>query len=401
MKILVVVSSLSDGGAQRVASNLTLGLPSECEIDILINNAQDITYPYKGRILNLGLKLENNKGKLSYQIKVFIRRLKVLKNLKKSGGYDAVISFLDSANIANILTGNKHSRVIATVHSKLSASGFDWKYKYIVFPLVKMFYNKADQVVTVSKGIEDDLRDNLKYTGDNIITIYNGFDFEKIIESSNESLSQEEMDFISGKKVIVAVGRLCRAKGYWNLIRAFSLISSKDDKVRLLIIGDGEHRDYLHKLCKDMGLDKVVLLTGNVDNPFKYIKKSDVFVMSSLYEGLPSSLIEAMSLHIPCVATDFQSGAREILAPSLSDDFEIVDDYYEAEYGVISPICDGIEYTSSDPITKEEEILAHAIEHVLDHKDVRDRYAGISRTAVEKFEMSTMIAKYINLCSSK
>lgn len=401
MKILVVVSSLSDGGAQRVASNLTLGLPSECEIDILINNAQDITYPYKGRILNLGLKLENNKGKLSYQIKVFIRRLKVLKNLKKSGGYDAVISFLDSANIANILTGNKHSRVIATVHSKLSASGFDWKYKYIVFPLVKMFYNKADQVVAVSKGIEDDLRDNLKYTGDNIITIYNGFDFEKIIESSNESLSQEEMDFISGKKVIVAVGRLCRAKGYWNLIRAFSLISSKDDKVRLLIIGDGEHRDYLHKLCKDMGLDKVVLLTGNVDNPFKYIKKSDVFVMSSLYEGLPSSLIEAMSLHIPCVATDFQSGAREILAPSLSDDFEIVDDYYEAEYGVISPICDGIEYTSSDPITKEEEILAHAIEHVLDHKDVRDRYAGISRTAVEKFEMSTMIAKYINLCSSK
>ncbi len=400
MKILVVVSSLSDGGAQRVASNLTLGLPSECEIDILINNAQDITYPYKGRILNLGLKLENNKGKLSYQIKVFIRRLKVLKNLKKSGGYDAVISFLDSANIANILTGNKHSRVIATVHSKLSASGFDWKYKYIVFPLVKMFYNKADQVVAVSKGIEDDLRDNLKYTGDNIITIYNGFDFEKIIESSNESLSQEEMDFISGKKVIVAVGRLCRAKGYWNLIRAFSLISSKDD-IRLLIIGDGEHRDYLHKLCKDMGLDKVVLLTGNVDNPFKYIKKSDVFVMSSLYEGLPSSLIEAMSLHIPCVATDFQSGAREILAPSLSDDFEIVDDYYEAEYGVISPICDGIEYTSSDPITKEEEILAHAIEHVLDHKDVRDRYAGISRTAVEKFEMSTMIAKYINLCSSK
>ncbi|SER55220.1 Glycosyltransferase involved in cell wall bisynthesis [Butyrivibrio fibrisolvens] len=401
MKILVVVSSLSDGGAQRVASNLTLGLPSECEIDILINNAQDITYPYKGRILNLGLKLENNKGKLSYQIKVFIRRLKVLKNLKKSGGYDAVISFLDSANIANILTGNKHSRVIATVHSKLSASGFDWKYKYIVFPLVKMFYNKADQVVAVSKGIEDDLRDNLKYTGDNIITIYNGFDFEKIIESSNESLSQEEMDFISGKKVIVAVGRLCRAKGYWNLIRAFSLISSKDDKVRLLIIGDGEHRDYLHKLCKDMGLDKVVLLTGNVDNPFKYIKKSDVFVMSSLYEGLPSSLIEAMSLHVPCVATDFQSGAREILAPSLSDDFGIVDDYYEAEYGVISPICDGIEYMSSDPITKEEEILAHAIEHVLDHKDVRDRYAGISRTAVEKFEMSTMIAKYINLCSSK
>ena len=401
MKILVVVSSLSDGGAQRVASNLTLGLPSECEIDILINNAQDITYPYKGRILDLGLKLENNKGKLSYQIKVFIRRLKVLKNLKKSGGYDAVISFLDSANIANILTGNKHSRVIATVHSKLSASGFDWKYKYIVFPLVKMFYNKADQVVAVSKGIEDDLRDNLKYTGDNIITIYNGFDFEKILERSNESLSQDEMDFISGKKVIVAVGRLCRAKGYWNLIRAFSLILSKDDKVRLLIIGDGEHRDYLHKLCKDMGLDKVVLLTGNVDNPFKYIKKSDVFVMSSLYEGLPSSLIEAMSLHIPCVATDFQSGAREILAPSLSDDFEIVDDYYEAEYGVISPICDGIEYTSSDPITKEEEILAHAIEHVLDHKDVRDRYAGISRTAVEKFEMSTMIAKYINLCSSK
>ncbi len=401
MKILVVVSSLSDGGAQRVASNLTLGLPSECDIDILLNNAEDITYPYKGRILDLGLKLESNKGKLLYQIKVFARRLKVLKSLKKSGDYDAVIGFLDSANIANILTGNRYSRTIATVHSKLSASGFDWRYRYIVFPLVKMFYNKADHVVAVSKGIEDDLRNNLKYKGDNIVTVYNGFDFKKITEGSGESLSQEEQDFMSGNKVIAAVGRLCRAKGYWNLIRAFSLISAKDDKARLIIIGDGEHRDYLHKLCKDMGLDKVVLLRGNVDNPFKYIKRSDVFVMSSLYEGLPSSLIEALGLNVPCVATDFQSGAREILAPTLSDETAIKDDYYEAEYGVISPICDGIEYAASDPITKEEEILARAIEYMLSHKDVRDRYVSISGSAVERFEMSRMVERYIELCSSK
>ena len=171
MKLLLVVSSLSEGGAQRVASNLMVGLAREDHVDILLNDTEDITYPYKGRIFDLGFKAEADKGKLLYQLKVFCKRFYRLSSLKRKENYDAVISFLDSANIVNILTGKKNSKVVVTVHSKLSASGFDWRYKYIVFPLVRLLYDRADYVVAVSKGVEEDLRHKLGCSGKNLMTI--------------------------------------------------------------------------------------------------------------------------------------------------------------------------------------------------------------------------------------
>lgn len=83
MKLLIIVSSLSNGGAQRVASNLIMGLPENCEVDILLNDASDVSYPYKGNIIDLGMPHEDDKGKLSYQIRVFFRRLSKLHKIKK------------------------------------------------------------------------------------------------------------------------------------------------------------------------------------------------------------------------------------------------------------------------------------------------------------------------------
>ena len=305
MKLLLVVSSLSEGGAQRVASNLMVGLAREDHVDILLNDTEDITYPYKGRIFDLGFKAEADKGKLLYQLKVFCKRFYRLSSLKRKENYDAVISFLDSANIVNILTGKKNSKVVVTVHSKLSASGFDWRYKYIVFPLVRLLYDRADYVVAVSKGVEEDLRHKLGCSGKNLMTIYNGFEFDRIRLLAEEKISLQEQEFfMSEQKVIVAVGRLCKAKGFWHLIRAFNEIAYKHD-AKLLIIGDGEQKNYLKNLSRDLGLEKKIKFMGFVNNPFKYIRASDIFVMSSLYEGLPSSLIEALVLNKPCIATDF------------------------------------------------------------------------------------------------
>lgn len=173
MKVLLVVSGLNTGGAQRVAANMSMGLPEDCEIDILVNDSDEICYSYKGHILDLGMKPQKDKSKLSYQGRVFIRRLLAIRKLKHTGDYDAVFSFLDGANIANILTGKKKCKTIVSIHSRLSASSFDWRYKYIVFPLIRLLYKYADSVVTVSKGVEKDLREKIGNNGNSVITIYN------------------------------------------------------------------------------------------------------------------------------------------------------------------------------------------------------------------------------------
>ena len=397
MKLLIIVSSLSNGGAQRVASNLIMGLPEECEVDILLNDASDVSYPYKGNIIDLGMPHEDDKGKLSYQIRVFFRRLSKLCKLKKTGNYNAAISFLDSANVANIITGKRYTKVITTVHSKLSASGFDWKYKYIVFPLVRLFYGHADNVVAVSKGVEQDLREQIHYKGHNLVTRYNGFDFNEIKTMSKEQLTDDENKMFDNHTVLISVGRLTKAKGYWHLIRAMQLIIRDIPDVLLLILGAGEQEQYLKKLCEDLNLQDRVVFKGAVDNPFKYMARADLFVMSSIFEGLPSSLIEALVLGTPCVATDFKSGAREVLAPELPLEGELLGNIYQAEYGIISPICSEKECSAAESLQIEEQYLANAIIQALSGENVVHACEQKANEAVGKFSIEAMVDGYLNL----
>lgn len=399
MKLLIIVSSLSTGGAQRVASNLIMGLPTECDVDILLNNSDDVTYPYRGNIIDIGMPIEKNKGSLLYQIRVFVRRIVKLSKLKKTGGYDAAISFMDSANIANILTKNKRTKVIATIHTKLSASGFDWKYRYIVFPLVKLLYGSSDGVVTVSKGVEKDLIETIKYKGNNLVTIYNGFNFVDIRRLSEQQMSNTEQSIYDGCTTLISVGRLSKAKGYWHLLRAMKIITKEKSNVKLLIIGEGEQEKYLKQLCEELGIDEKVVFLGYVQNPFKYVAKADIFVMSSIFEGLPSSLIEALILKKPCVVTDFQSGAREILSPSNHIE-EIQSNYLIAEYGIITPVCGKEECDAWAPITQEEQLLANAINLMIDKQELREEYVNKSQEAVRKFDIKIMVGEYIKLVKS-
>ncbi|SDB63005.1 glycosyltransferase [Butyrivibrio sp. INlla16] len=397
MKILIVVSTLDTGGAQRVAANLSLGLPKDCEVDFLLNSDSEIAYPYRGNVISLGAKPEKDKQKLSYQILIFIKRLAHLKKLKKYGDYDAVFSFLDSANFANILSGKKFCRTIVSIHSNLSSAESNWKYKYIVCPLIRCLYKHADNVVTVSKGIENDLRKSIKYKGNNVITIYNGFDLDRIRELGIQALSDSEKKLFDGEYTITTMGRLNEAKGYWHLIRAMSLVKECFPRVKLIILGEGEQRKYLSGLIKELKLEDNVILYGFTDNPFCLVKHSNLFVMSSLFEGLPSALIEAMALGIPCVSTDFKSGAREIIAPDMDINDNVLDTYYEEKYGVLSPVCDGVQYDAQSPLTKEEKLLADAIIHILSNEDIRKQYAVACQQAVERFTIDKMASNWMGL----
>jgi glycosyltransferase involved in cell wall biosynthesis len=115
-----------------------------------------------------------------------------------------------------------------------------------------------------------------------------------------------------GPPVILGVGRLTAQKDFATLVRSFALVCQKAE-ARLLILGEGEDRAALEALIAELGLGERVQLVGHVSNPYPYLRRSALFVLSSAWEGLPTVLIEALALGTPVVSTDCRSGPVEIL----------------------------------------------------------------------------------------
>lgn len=396
-KIIFIASTLNTGGAQKVLSNLVMNLPMEYEATIVLNDTENIVYPYRGNLISLGFAAKQNKMDLFYQFLVFLKRVKVLRKLKKAGEYTAAVSFLDSANVANILSGNRYCRTIVSVHNNLTESASSKIYKYLVNPMVRFLYGKADQVVTVSKGIEYDLVHNLKLSPKNIVTIYNGHDIEKIRKMSEEPVPEECKSWVEGKgPFLVTMGRMNYQKGQWHLIRAMRKIVEQYPEAKLLLLGDGELRDLLEALMQKYQLEQNIILCGFMDNPFAILKHCDLYVFPSLFEGFPNALIEALAVGVPCVSADFHSGAREILAPDLSVDGESTKNILYAQFGVLVPVCDG-KWRESEKLTREEEILADAVLEVLGDQDRMEQYRAKTAEAVVALGSDMMVSEWMKV----
>lgn len=289
-KVLFVIPYLVEGGAERALSNITTHFSPEWDIDILVNDDKIVDYSYNGTVLTLGFTGEMKTDSVLFQFRVLLRRVRKLRNLKKNGNYQACISFLDSANIANVLSGRRYCRTILSVRISLIQSAIKPQYKFVVNPLVKALYGFADKVVAVSEGIRQELIADFGLKKEKVITIENGYNMEEIWTQREEGLSNQQEELLSGKKIIATTGRLSRQKGQWHLIRAFSEVVKKVPNALLIIIGSGELENYLKDLSKSYGLEDRVYFTGHASNPYKYLKKADVFVLPSLYEGFPNAL---------------------------------------------------------------------------------------------------------------
>jgi len=174
-----------------------------------------------------------------------------------------------------------------------------------------LFYRTAQGVVAVSDGVADDFANVTGFRRSGIRTIYN-----PVVASELSALAEAPVNdpwFAGGEPpVVLGVGRLTMQKDFPTLLHAFARVRSQR-LARLLILGEGEKRSELEALAQKLGLGRDVRLPGYVDNPFAYMRRCSVFVLSSAYEGLPNSLIEAMACGAPVVSTDCPSGPAEIL----------------------------------------------------------------------------------------
>ncbi len=397
-KVLFVIPYLVEGGAERALSNITTHFSPEWDIDILVNDDKIVDYSYNGTVLTLGFTGEMKTDSVLFQFRVLLRRVRKLRNLKKNGNYQACISFLDSANIANVLSGRRYCRTILSVRISLIQSAIKPQYKFVVNPLVKALYGFADKVVAVSEGIRQELIADFGLKKEKVITIENGYNMEEIWTQREEGLSNQQEELLSGKKIIATTGRLSRQKGQWHLIRAFSEVVKKVPNALLIIIGSGELENYLKDLSKSYGLEDRVYFTGHASNPYKYLKKADVFVLPSLYEGFPNALAEAVCMGLPCVATDFRTGARELLAPQMDLLGKEVQCVTETQYGILTPVCSGKIYEDAkEPLEQSERFLAEAISGMLTNEAKRELYGQKSKRRGEGLKIESVIDRWINV----
>jgi glycosyltransferase involved in cell wall biosynthesis len=177
--------------------------------------------------------------------------------------------------------------------------------------LVRFLYRRADAVVSLSQGVADDLVTFAFVPRERIETIYNPVDVKGIQSRATEPVEHPWLG-TNEVPVAIAVGRLIKQKDYPTLIQAFSKVR-RSRPLRLIILGQGEERGRIAALIEAMGLGDDVAMLGFVENPYSHVARSNVFVLSSAWEGLGTAIVEALAVGTPVVSTDCPSGPAEIL----------------------------------------------------------------------------------------
>ncbi len=301
-RILFILPSMSAGGAERVMLNLLIKLPRD-NFDLSLVLTKD-----GGEFL----------AKVPEDVKTFMletsRFRYVIPKLIKiiwQQRIDVVFPTLEGLNHSILMLKwlfPPQTRVV--IRETTSMSGL-LKYNIIKqgsITIIKWLYPKADSIITLCKYMAADLEEITGIRFKNRQVIYNPVDIIGI--KTNAAYANP----FCGKGInIVAAGRLSPQKGFERLIMAFPALLEKRPEAHLWILGEGWLRSRLEALVENLDLHDRIHLPGYQDNPYDWIKNADLFILSSLYEGLPNILLEAIACCCPVISLENFGGTLEIL----------------------------------------------------------------------------------------
>jgi glycosyltransferase involved in cell wall biosynthesis len=360
-KIAIFLTALDGGGAEKVMLNLAKGfIELGIEVDLLLVKAEGA---YLAQIPSQVRLVDLKQNRLLTSIFGLINYLKTEQP-------QALLTALDTNVIAAWV--RRWTRIstttIVTVHNNLSLES---KYanslkRKLTAKFAAWFYAWADNIVAVSEGVALDLI-KIGLPKEKIKVIYNPIVTSELIEKIQETPDHPWLE-AGQPPVILGVGRLTKQKDFSTLLRAFAIVC-RQIPAKLMILGEGEERSALEFLLRELNLESDVALIGFVDNPYKYMSKASLLVLSSVWEGFGNVLVEAMAASIPVVSTNCDSGPAEILA--------------QGKYGKLVPI-------------KDSDGLAQAIVQTLQEKlDTSVLPARASEFCLEK-----AVNQYADLCNN-
>lgn len=186
------------------------------------------------------------------------------------------------------------------------------KHQLINKILIFFAYKYADKVISVSKELSEQTKKDFNLKDKQVDYIYNPFDLSNVVKKSREEISHQWFESKT-KPIILSVARLdSLQKDFFTLFKAFALVL-KQESARLVIVGEGPQKKELEKLSKKLDISENVWFVGFQENPYKFIAKANIFVLSTKFEALPTVLIEAMACGVPVISSDCDFGPREIL----------------------------------------------------------------------------------------
>ena len=318
-KVAFFATSMEGGGAERVSLNLAKTCAERgYSVDLLLNS---VAGPYMQFVPDNVRIIDLNKPGLLKSTALLARYIQQEKPLAI---HCSVTDRGLSASMAKMLLFS-NVKVVIEVENTVSKQIPNPTTKQKIYQELKnLLFPRSAKLVAVSQGVAEDLMKNFRIPIKSIEVIYNPV-VTKQLKSEMQGEAGHKWLLEKSAPVVLAAGRLAPQKDFATLITAFKYVVSKCD-ARLIIVGEGEQRNMLTSLVQELDLTDYVDMPGFVDNPYAYMKHSDLFVLSSIFEGFGNVIAEAMACGCPIVSTDCPSGPSEILQ--------------NGEYGTLVPVGD-------------------------------------------------------------
>jgi glycosyltransferase involved in cell wall biosynthesis len=299
-ELIIFIPSIEDGGVEKNLYLISNYLSKKIKNISLITADRSRKKRFNNNINYIAPNnyfWEKKSRRFKTLISLFLLTKKIISTKKI-----LILSF--QANIYALIIANLFNIKII-VRSNTAPQG--WNKNFIKKIIFKFFYKKADLVIVNSKNFKQQMKKELNIDSE---CIYNPLDTHLINKKSKEKI---KINFYKRDTLnLINVGRLTKQKDQLTILKAINLIKSKID-IRLLIIGKGSEYNSLNEYIKKNHLNKIARCIGYKKNPYPYIKKSDIFILSSLYEGLPNVLLEAIYLKKYIISSNCPTGPKEIL----------------------------------------------------------------------------------------
>jgi glycosyltransferase involved in cell wall biosynthesis len=358
-RLALFLPTLDDGGAERVMLQLAASFSARGhDVDLVLaipGGPLDAQVPQGPRVVSL------DAARTVLALPALVRYLRRERPI-------ALLSTLEHANVLAVGAGAFARTgvpiVLREANVLLPRAELDRQAR-LLRSLMRRAYRAADRIVAVSGSVATSLTEELGLDSRHIRTIYNPIVTAALFEKATAAL--DDPWFTPGAPpVVLGVGRLAPQKDFPTLIRAFAQLRAGRE-ARLVILGEGPERRPLEALTRQLGVAADVRLPGHDHNPFRYMSRAAVFALSSIYEGLPGALIQAMACGCRVVGTDCPGGTREVL-----------------ENGAVGTLV-----PPRDPAA-----LARGIVSLLD--DARSEPARL-RHPVDRFSEKTAVDAYLDL----
>lgn len=312
MNIVFIINKMGVGGAERIVHTLAHHYVLERDFNVTIINLDEgeRAYNFDSKIQIITLRssrFAKGVGKLIFMPIIALDLALQLHRIKPNHA----VSFLVRANLAHILTKVYFNRkpvhisersIIQQIYSSETVAD------RVMLGLSRFLYPRADSVIAISEGVKQSLiRAGIHPRHCSVI--YNPLDLDAIRSSLTNKV---EWPLLGRKNILVTSGRFVESKDHATLLKAFAIVRKQYD-ASLVMIGTGPEEHRLKKLADKLGISEAVHWLGWQQNPYVFLSKCDMFVLTSRFEGFGNVILEAIACGLPVISTDCPTGPREIL----------------------------------------------------------------------------------------